>query len=342
MPTRSKGALPATGRPPTLEHVAARAGVSRALVSIVMRDVPGASDATRQRVRAIADEIGYRPDSRARLLAGRRTRLLGVTLSLNNPFHADIAEGVYAAAEPLGYEVALSAVTGFRPPAQAIDALLSYRCEAAILVGELVPRKALGALAARLPVIVVGQPSLHPDVDVIRAADAQGMRLAVGHLADLGHRRIVHVDGGRAPGASARRNGYRAAMKHRGLANEIRLVGGGEREQDGAAAAVLLAEQGLPDAVITYNDRSAVGLLDMFARAGIAVPEVVSVVGYDDSQVARLSYLRLTTVSQDTGTLAALAVDRAIARLNGVVVPDHRVVLAPHIVIRGTTAATSA
>ena len=187
----------------------------------MLRDVPGASDATRQRVRAAAAELGYRPDSRARLLAGRRTRLLGVTLALNNPFHADIAEGIYAAAEPLGYEVVLSAVTDLRSPTQAIDALLSYRCEAAILVGALVPRKALGALVERLPLVVVGQPSPHPAVDVLRAGDAQGMRLAVDHLAELGHRRIVHVDGGRAPGASVRRNGYRAAMKRRGLTADV-------------------------------------------------------------------------------------------------------------------------
>ena len=101
-------------RPPTLEDVAQRAGVSRALVSIVVRGVPGASDATRQRVLEIAAELGYRPDSRARLLAGRRSRLIGVTLALNHPFHADLAEGIYAAAETLGYEVVLSAVTAQR------------------------------------------------------------------------------------------------------------------------------------------------------------------------------------------------------------------------------------
>jgi DNA-binding LacI/PurR family transcriptional regulator len=329
---------PRAGRAPTLEDVAARVGVSRALVSIVMRDVAGASQATRQRVLAAAEEMGYRPDGRARLLAGRRTRLLGVTLALNNPFHADVAEGVYAAAEPQGYQVVLSAITGTRSPRQAVDALLSYRCEAVILVGALVPRASLGALAEQVTVVVVGQPSTHPAVDVVRAADAHGMRIAVDHLADLGHRRIVHVDGGRAPGAAVRRNGYRAAMKSRGLGAETRTVAAGEREEDGAAAADQLADQGLPDAVISYNDRSAVGLLDVFARRGIAVPDSLSVVGYDDSQIARLPYLRLTTVSQDTGRLAALAVRRAIARLDGEAVAEREVLLQPHLVVRGTTA----
>ena len=192
-------------RRPTLEDVAARAGVSRALVSIVMRGVPGASEATRLRVAAVASEIGYRPDGRARLLASSRSGLIGVTLSLNNPFQADVVEGVYAAAESLGYQVVLSAICATRSPARATESLLAYRCEAAILVGAVVRGRVLADVAAQLPVVVVGQPSRQPGVDVVRADDVAGMRMAVDHLVDLGHRTIVHVDGGRAPGAAARR-----------------------------------------------------------------------------------------------------------------------------------------
>jgi DNA-binding LacI/PurR family transcriptional regulator len=322
-------------RPPTLEDVAARAGVSRALVSIVVRGVPGASDATRQRVLEIADELGYRPDSRARLLAGRRSRLLGVTLALNHPFHADLAEGLYATAEQHGYEVVLSAVTRNRNSRRAIDTLLDYRCAAAILIGSPMREPWLSALAERLPVIVLGQRSRSRAVDVIRTADEAGMLLAVDHLVGLGHRDIVHVDGARGPGSAARRDGYRAAMRRHDL--PPRVVAGGPAERDGAAAARAL-HAAPPTAVLTYNDRCAVGLLDTFIRTGIAVPDAVSVVGYDDSQVARLPYLRLTTVSQDASQLAAHAVRRAIARLDHEAVADRELVLSPHLVVRGTTA----
>ena len=325
-------------RPPTLEHVAARAGVSRALVSIVMRDAPGASEATRARVRAAADELGYRPDGRARLLAGRRTRLLGVALTLNNPFHADVAEGVYAAAEAHGYQVVLGAMTAARGADTAVEALLAYRCEALILLGAPMRGAELGELARNQPVVVVGQASRTATVDTVRAADGPGLGLAVEHLAELGHRSIVHVDGGRAPASAARRTGYRAAMARLGLRAETRVLPGGEREEDGADAARVLIDGGLPDAVITYNDRSAVGLLDVFARRGVDVPGEVSVVGYDDTRIARLPYLRLTTVSQDTGRLAALAVQRAVDRVEGTDVDGRDVVLAPHLVVRGTTA----
>jgi DNA-binding LacI/PurR family transcriptional regulator len=320
---------------PTLEDVAARAGVSRALVSIVIRGVPGASTTTREHVLRVAEELGYRPDSRARLLAGRRSRLLGVTLTLNHPFHADLAEGIYSTAEQLGYEVVLSAVTANRGPRLAIDTLLDYRCEAAILIGPLVREPWLSALGERLPVVVLGQPTRSRAVDVIRASDAAGIRLAVDHLVGLGHRAIAHVDGGRGPGAAARRNAYRTAMRR--LGRGPRVVPGGQSEEDGAAAARSLAHVP-PTAVLTYNDRCAVGLLDVFVRAGIAVPEDVSVVGYDDSQVARLPYLRLTTVSQNARHLATLAVRRAVARLEAEPVAERETVLTPHLAVRGTTA----
>jgi DNA-binding LacI/PurR family transcriptional regulator len=336
-------------RPPTLEDVAARAGVSRALVSIVIRGVPGASEQTRQRVLEIAADLGYRPDTRARLLAGRRSRLLGVTMALNNPFHADVAEGIYAAAEPLGYQVVLSAVTSTRDSARAIETLLEYRCEAAMLIGALVRPRALDELAQQLPVVVVGQPARSPHVDVVRAADGVGVRLAIDHLVGLGHRRIVHIDGGKAPASTARRNGYRAAMQRAGLADQIAVEPGGDTEEDGADAARRLIEAGLPDAVLSYNDRSAVGLLDVFVRQGVDVPDDISVVGYDDSQVARLPYLRLTTISQDATQLAELAVQHAVRRIevrsgDGSVarpVADRETVLAPHLVIRATTQARS-
>ncbi len=330
-----------SGRRPTLQDVADRAGVSRALVSIVMRDVPGAGPATRQRVRAVAAELGYRPDSRARLLAGRSTKLLGVTLALHNPFHADLAESIYAAAEPAGYEVVLSAISGSRSPAQALDRLLSYRCEAALLLGALVPRATLRSLAAQLPVVVVGQPVRQSNdsgaVDVIRVSGEAGMRLAVDHLVELGHRRIVHVDGAGSPGAAERRRGYQHAMRRHRLATVARVLPAGDREEDGAAAAERLLRRGLPDAVLTYNDRSAVGLLDVFARSGVSVPEDVSVVGYDDSQVARLPYLQLTTVSQDVQALGCAAVQRALGRLSAAPVAARQLLLPPHLVVRGTT-----
>lgn len=100
-----------TSRTPTMEDVAARAGVSRALVSIVFRSAPGASSATRERVLAAARELDYRPDSRASRLGRTRTRALGVVFGVGHPFHGDVIESLYAAADQTGYEIVLSGVS---------------------------------------------------------------------------------------------------------------------------------------------------------------------------------------------------------------------------------------
>ncbi len=328
------------GRRPTLADVAARAGVSTALVSIVLRDVPGASAATRERVRQVAAEIGYRPDSRARLLRSSRSRLLGVVFGVQHAFHGDLVSGLYAAAERVGYELALSAVTPGRDERRAVAGLLQDRCEALVLLGPSSPTAALADLAARLPVVVVARPVRSTAVDVVRTADDEGMHLAVEHLLGLGHRDVVHVDGGRAPGAAERRRGYREAVRRAGL--PARIVPGGLTEDDGAVAArTLLETASRPTAVTVFNDRCATGVLDVLWRSGLQVPHHLSVIGFDDSHLAHLSHIALTTVAQETEQITALAVTRAIARLDGTPAGDRELVIPPRLVVRSTTAPTA-
>ena len=327
------------GTRPTLVDVAARAGVSRALASIVIRGAPGAGQATTARVLQAAAEIGYRPDPRARLLARTRsrTRLLGVTVGAEHPFHADLLEGIYLAAAPAGYDIALSALTPSRGEDRAVGALLDYRCEALLLLGSEAPAARLAELARQLPVLVLARRVRAASVQVVRTADDAGIRLAVEHLTSFGHRDIVHLDGGHAAGAADRRRGFRAAMRDHDL--PARLLPGGLTEQAGGAAARHLLAGGLPSAVIAFNDRCAVGLLDTVLRAGLRVPADLSVVGYDDDRLSRLAHVNLTTVGQDVPELARLAVRRLIARLEGAAVRGREDVVAPRLIVRGTTAA---
>ncbi|MCG0286232.1 substrate-binding domain-containing protein [Streptomyces sp. PSAA01] len=128
-------------------------------------------------------------------------------------------------------------------------------------------------------------------------------------------------------------------MSRHGLADHIRVLPGGLTEEDGATGAhALLDAAPLPTAVLAFNDRSATGVLDTFLRARVSVPDEVSVIGFDDSHLARLAHINLTTVGQDIPRLAELAVGRAIARLEGERTPTGEAVVAPHLVIRGTTA----
>jgi DNA-binding LacI/PurR family transcriptional regulator len=328
------------GKRPTLADVAARAGVSTALVSIAMRGAKGVSATTREHIVTAAQEIGYQPDARARLLRSRRSRLLGVQFGLQHPFHADLVECLYAVAEPAGYQLALSAVAASRSEQRATDALLADRCEALILLGPLAPAARLEKLAAQLPVICIARrlPPSAPGVEVVRTADDDGAGQAVDHLVSLGHRDIVHIDGGRAPGAADRRRGYRTAMRRHGLTGQV-LPGGPAGEDGAAAARALRMASPRPTAVLAFNDQCAAGLLDVFLRSGLPVPGQVSVVGFDDSHLARLPHINLTTVGQDIPRLADLAVVRALARLEGQNTSGRETVIAPHLVIRGTTAA---
>jgi DNA-binding LacI/PurR family transcriptional regulator len=327
-------------RRPRLQDVAAEAGVSTASASLVLRGAPGPSGATRERVLDAAARLGYRPDRAASLLARRRSRLIGVMMDVRSTFHAQLVEDVHEAAEEYGYDLVLSTLTRTRDEGQAVETLLDSRCEALILLGPEASAARLGALDRQLPVVAVGRPVPSAGVDVVRAADDEGVALAVDHLVGLGHRRIAYVDGGRGAIAAGRRRGYQRAMRRHRLGGFLRVVEGDRGEESGARAARTLLDSGLPPtAVLTYNDRSAVGLLDSLRRGGVDVPGAVSVVGYDDSPLSRLAHIDLTTVSQESRQLMRHAVAVVVERLDGDRTEHREVVVLPRLVVRGTTGA---
>ncbi|MEU6129865.1 LacI family DNA-binding transcriptional regulator [Saccharopolyspora sp. NPDC047091] len=325
-------------RRPTMSDIAAHVGVSKALVSLVLRDAPGPSEATREKVVRAAEELGYRSNRSASLLALHRTRMLGVVLSVRSAFHAELVEEIHAAADEAGYDVVLGALTRTHDERRAVENLLGFRCEALLLLGPEAPSALLTEFGEQLPVVVVGRRSRSAAVDVVRAADDDGVVQAVQHLVDLGHRDIVHVDGGSGTIAADRRRGYRKAVRRNGIAE--RIVSGAYTEEAGAdAARALLAAGELPAAIVAANDRCAIGALDVLMRNGIDVPGRVSVVGYDDSALARLSHLDLTSVSQEAAAQARNAVAAAVERLDGGRTEPRSLVVPPRLVVRSTTAA---
>lgn len=325
-------------RRPTLMDVAQAAGVSRALVSIVMRGAPGAAESTRQKVFEAARELGYRPDSRARLLRSSRTKLIGLSFSSSQPFHAEIVDAAYAQANSRGYEIALSAVANGRTETRAIESLLDLGSEALIMISPTLSRDDLDRYSRQVPVVSLLRDDVGELVDSVSSDDHAGIRLGVEHLAGLGHSKIVHVDGGTAVSAEQRREAFRSEMRRRRL--EPIVIPGGPGEEDGLRAAQSLRNDP-PTAVIAFNDRSALGLIEGLRTNGLHIPSDVSVLGYDDSQLARLSYVQLSSVSQDAPLLAAAAVDRAVDRIEGTLPPAH-VVRTPHLVIRKTSAPPTA
>ncbi len=322
----------------TMADVAARAGVSRALVSIVFRGAAGASQENRDLVMRAAAELDYRPDHRARLLGRGRSRTVGVVFGLNREFHGALVEHLYAAADTAGWDLALAACAPTRLERTAVHTLLEQRCEALVLLGPTLSARELSELAARVPVVVVARAVRAKGVDVVRTDDVAGARLAVEHLAHLGHRSVLHVDGGRAPGAAQRRRGFRDAVAAFEL--QGRILRGGTTDADGARAAsevaAGVAAHGFRS-VTAFNDTVAAGLLSALRDRGLRVPGEVSLIGYDDSPVAGLTGIGLTTVAQDAATLGHRALERAVARVEEAEAPTREEVVPPSLVVRSTT-----
>jgi DNA-binding LacI/PurR family transcriptional regulator len=326
-------------RMPTMADIATAAGVSRALVSIVLRDVAGASDETRARVRRVADELGYRPNAAAQVLRRARSGNVGVLFSPQYPFEVEIVEAMYPAASEHDYRLVLGAMTPHRLLDRAVDELLSYRCEALVIVGLDHADRWFDSLQSRVPVVRVGRPPSKAAVDVVHTHEGRGVDAALAHLVELGHRSIVFVDGGTLPGARERRRGYTAGMRRRGLSENVRVIPGDYTDQGGARAALaLLASDELPTAVLCGNDWSAVGMLTTLVRHGVCVPDDVSVVGYDDSLLAQRSYLDLTSVQQDTSLMASAAMAAVSLRLDSADTQPVVTVVEPRLVIRSSTA----
>jgi DNA-binding LacI/PurR family transcriptional regulator len=323
---------------PTMADVAEAAGVSKALVSIVFRGAAGASEATRARVFETAEQLGYRTNRTASLLKLHRTRHLGVTMHVRNAFHAELVDAIQEVADREGYQIVLGTITRSHDERRAVETLLEFRCESLILLGSELAKPMLDDLAASIPVVLVGRRVSAAGIDVVRTADDKGMGLVVDHLVELGHSDIAHVDGGRHTISADRRRGYRTAMRRHHKAHHLRILAGGTTEADGwRVADELLRLDQLPTAVTTFNDHCAIGVIDRLARAGVAVPDVVSVAGYDNAPIAQFAAINLTTVSQEAATQAQWAVRAAVERLEGIRHEAGESVLEPRLIIRGST-----
>lgn len=324
---------------PTMDDVARRAGVSRALVSLVLSGSERVSEISRRSVLRAADELGYRPNLIARNLASKRTRTVGLVVNdLHNPYFPGIADGIKRAADRLGYRLLLnSAFLDDGDEVAALDTFIDFRVDGIILAGSRADFAEIERAAKSIPVVVASRPAVTDLVDTVNNDDRLGATMAVEHLIGLGHRHICHIEGGTGAGARERRAGYEETMRKHGL--EPHVERGEFTEASGALAAERIFRDGRPcTAIFGGNDLSALGALDVVDGLGLRVPDDVSIVGYDNTFVAALRHVGLTSIDQNRERLGELAVEALIERIEGGRTNARHDVINPTLVVRDTSA----
>jgi DNA-binding LacI/PurR family transcriptional regulator len=326
---------------PTITDVARRAGVSKSLVSLVMRGADHVSALRREAVTRAAAELGYRPNAMARSLVQRRTHIVGVMLSdLHNPFFADIVAGIQDEAVRTGYKVLVN--TGYRVApreADALETLLQLRADGMILAGPVLEDEVILQASREVPIVLVGREAHAPSVDSVTNDDHLGAEFAVEHCVSLGHRRIAHIDGGHGAGAPDRRRGYETAMRRLGLGEHVLVVEGTFTEEGGHRGCLaLLARDPRPTAIFVSNDLAAIGALNAIEESGLKVPDDVSLVGYDNTSLAALRHISLTTIHQPRLEMGRLALSTLLERIDDGRAQPRRAVLTPTLVARASTA----
>ena len=326
---------------PTIVDVAELAGVSKSTVSLVLRGSPKVSEMTRQALLDVVAQLDYRPNAMARGLVQQRTYVLGVMLSdLHNPFFAEVLDGVDERATEGGYRTLLA--TGHREPAResgAIESLLELRVDGLILAGPRLDAARIVEASRTVPVVLVSRAVQGEGIDSVTSDELAAAATAVDHLVSLGHRRIAHIDGGSGANAPIRRSGYEQAMRRNGLGEWVRTVSGDYTEAGGVQAVECLLGSGRPPtAVFAANDLSALGAMDALERAGLRVPEDVSLVGYDNTSLARLRKIDLTTIAQPRRAMGVAAAGLLLDRVDGGRRTPRHIVVGAWLVPGSTTA----
>jgi LacI family transcriptional regulator len=332
----------------TIQDVARAAGVSVSAVSKVLRNAYGVSPEMRAKVGAAIQELGYRPHAGARTMRGSSYTVGVVLVSLDTPFHPEVAQGVSDALEETPYQdIIVAAGPSAERQKRSIEALLDRQVDGLVLVAPWLDVPWLEELAARIPTVTVALHGPGVNFDTVVDDDHLGARMTVDHLVALGHRRILHTSmppGGPKPpfqsSQSARQDGYRQAMLHHGLEPDV--ISTWYSEEGGHLAAVeALSRAEPPTAIFAGADIAALGVLRAAQERGLRVPEDLTVTGYDNIYVSTIDRVSLTTVDQSGSMTGAVSARLLLERIEGRSQPV-RYVVSPRFVPRSTSGAPPA
>lgn len=330
--------MPSPSPTVTLRDVAERAGVSTTAVSLALRNRPGISAGTRDRIVEVAEAMGYRGRRRRR---GREAvRTVAVLLrDIVSVFSHDVVAGMEAEVEESGSGVRLLFIDG-RGDDDHIRAefhkLTGQELQGIVLFSTVIGQEELREVSQRLPVVIVANmPHAAPGSDIVRNDDHHGARRAVSHLVELGHSRIAHLAKG-----TLRTEGYTRQMEAEGLGRHVQIEGGTLETLKPAIRYLLfsvLQETHSPTAVFVETDGVAIDLIGAAVDAGLRIPEDLSVVGYDSTRQTEMIRPRLTSVGQPRHAMGAAVIQLLRERWAGRA-DVREVVLRPSLDVRESTA----
>ncbi|TDC91074.1 LacI family DNA-binding transcriptional regulator [Actinomadura sp. 7K507] len=326
---------------PTLEAVAARAGVGRGTVSRVVNGSPRVSAQAREAVLKAIDELGYVPNRAARTLVTRRTDTVALVVAesdqrlFDEPYFAGIIRGISNGLGDTGLQLLLALA---RSPAEygRLEEYLTTQHVDGVLLTSLHAEDPLPARleANGVPTVLGGRPPGLSPVSYVDVDNRSGAREAVAHLIAGGRRRIATIAGPQDMGVGIDRlAGYREALAEAGLPEYVEYGDFGEASGIAAAEKLLAAEPAL-DAVFAADDPMALGALRVLHRHGRLIPGDVAVIGFDDSSAAPLADPPLSTVHQSPEEMGLEMARLLISRIRGETIEDPVVILRPHLVIR--------
>ncbi|PWF87240.1 LacI family transcriptional regulator [Kocuria rosea] len=330
----------------TLSQVAAQAGVSKGTVSKVLNGRPDVGEDTRERVRAAVADLGYTGSAARR----PRTAIVLVFDTLESNYSLQVMAGAVDACGRAEADLMLSTLPSLEqgdvsPFSEDWFARCGRTGETAVIAvtTPLTAEQVAAAAHAQVPLVAIDPVnSLPSTVPSIGSTNWAGGHEATTHLLGLGHRRIGHLSGaGGSVPARERLAGYRSALEDAGVPHDPGLVTGGgfSYEAGFAGAQELLELEDPPTALFAASDEAALGAFEAARQAGLRVPEDLSVVGFDDTLLARWASPKLTTVRQPLHAMGEMAVERAITLLAGGSRRVHPLQLQTSLVERSSTAA---
>ncbi|HEY5842764.1 MAG TPA: LacI family DNA-binding transcriptional regulator [Mycobacterium sp.] len=307
---------PMAKKRPAISDVALEAGVSKAAVSKVIRNAYGVSPAMRQKVEEAIDRLAYRPRVAARVMRGASFTVGFEVPHLGNDFFTQVTEGAASTLAGSGYQMIIAPGLGYLSGTSVLDALVDRQVDGIIAISSDVDADWLERLAANVPVVLLGRHDQSQEYDTVTDDDVAGVDMVMDHLFQLGHQRIVHLTN-RPPTDMApqafRLEAYRRRMDEAGLEPHVVFTPASEHDAYDTARTLLEAHDPAT-AIFAGNDTLAIGALRAIADLGRTADDV-SVVGYDNIDLAAHPLISLTSVDQFGVQMGKTAIDLLMERI---------------------------